>query len=221
MELEELDKAVEAALDPDTFDLGEFLQNGGVTTPRETVVCYTDQDTGYQLMKLNSELAELDRNPEYKGLVSGVPEEVRGPLIEKQQKLAQKLVDSAMTFSLQMVPPTLWDSIQKKTLAMANKQAKAKDEPAPEVETPYDWQQVELVRYSIEKLEIPGKQLVKERKAIGEPMFSHDSMRRALRNLQPNEAQKLRDAATVMLFGVPLSDQRIDAGFPGGTTDEG
>lgn len=217
--IDRVDKSIAAQHDPKKFRMAQWIRNGGISLARESVTVYTDMDAGWELMKLQSKITQLQDGIEklttdFKAHVEGPPAEELQPLLDeladsKAQKetLAQRVVDTSITFHLRAISPAAEKALLKQSTAKVKAHKWSEDERV-------EWYAIELFRSMIVKMEL----------ATGETDDSlqlHDDMAEIIESLPDTESAKLYQVAQVLMNAITLADKRESAGFLGGSADVG
>lgn len=192
--------------DAEKFDLADWLRNGGIKLPQETITIYTDMDNAYQ-----RSLIENKRNDiiaEYTGNLGGVPEDATAELDAKYEALSEAFWAGRIEISMRGVGPAVLKSV-------ARKAQKLKKEGSWDDETYGAYLDQEFIRKSIIAINIPAA-----KHTINEEM-TREGVQEFLDGLPDSESNKVVAMANYLSYGIQLSDTRSDAGFPGGSAESG
>lgn len=200
--------APESTVDPVEFDLTEFIKAGAVSLPKKSVDCLTDLDAGYRIAyEINPQIDSYEK--QFLGTVGGVPENdsfLDGLRAEKAE-LMKRITGTRITFDLRGVAPALL-----KVLARKSKRETKKLELDSEDATIYHT--MEVLREATQKVtwHATGREVTDK--------FSHEQIELLFDSLPSDQQDKLFRELDLICYGVVLNAEEIDAGFPGGATDE-
>lgn len=191
-----------------TSPLGRYLANG-LKLAHKTFNLYTDLDAQLQLDELREQIqAEIDRlDEEYGSSVGGVPDsEELIALRAEEQELARQKYASRLEVTVQTIAPRLLEAIEK---SMKAKQKK------------YGWDEqrrIEVFMQHYWRNTIKQIRIAESAQTIEGPL-PLDDYTEFIGGLYGTELEKFYAIAGRLTAAIQMADDKIDAGFPGGSSD--
>lgn len=216
--IEEVKASVEADHTETEFDFDQWLLDGGHKSASALFDVFTDRESAYEIIQLQFQIAALD--DEYAEALKGT-HDIEGPDtadldarkadFEAQiDVLRDKLFDTRVTLHTRGVAPALKNAITKKA---RTKMPKGKDRTDEAMQEVSDWQQAEMLRKFIVKMEIHEHGITR-----GE--LTNEQMQKWLNSLDDSQVERLDQHFQLIMFGGELAASKAaEAGFPGGSLD--
>ncbi len=190
------------------FDFDAYINAGAVPLPKKTVECYTDLEAGERIMSLRGEIDEYQKE-NGGGIVDPADDPEMVELLAEKEAMAQRVFNTAIVFELRGVAPAVQKIINRDHRRKLNKAKKDSIDP---VDASHDLD-MEFYRHAIQRVTI------REHNHTVEGPLTVSQIDKLILMLPDSEEEKLANTLQVLIYGIPLFDARVDAGFPGGSTD--
>jgi ribonuclease HI len=194
-----------------TSPLGKYLSQGGVKYASKTINVYTDIAAQLVIDEVSATIERrLDEmSKEALGGITGYDEETDEKLIELRGKLAaakEAKWHTRLEVTVQTVPQKLLDVITK-SMASKKKRYGWDDEKHSEIWAKHFYRNaIKSVKVIETGLEITDT-------------LSLDEFDDFMSSLPNTQAAKITQTADLLTSAIYMADDKIDAGFPGGSSD--
>lgn len=205
-QIAEYQAEVQSAKTPEKFNLLETIQ--GTAYPEEKAVVFTNVSAVYRLINVREELNNFRlANEDNRSMVGEYDDQAEFERLEAEEQAAREAVrDSALTFYVKGLSPSLVDAVAKE------KRAKAKEKY--EGASPEDREAGLIKDIENALLAQATRKVVNAQGAVNDEITLETIEQ--IRNILPDtEFDKIRMALNNVQFKAVLFDEEIDAGFPG------
>jgi len=201
----ESQKTIEEVKNPETFDLGAFIQ-GKVKYPTSEATVVLDRDTIFTARELAEEIADTEAEKRGEASVSIAPDpsydEKLTELKNKLEAVMKEAEASSLTFTMKGVPPKVWRVADKALRQKFKTEKTATDDEKMEIDIAFRAAiNIEIVWATTQKIVDPtGKVVEKPSKEIIAQLAD---------NLDEHEWVKLVDLANQLTFEIANLDDAV------------
>jgi hypothetical protein len=205
---EDITKMVDENATQKAFDFDAYITAGAIPLPRETVECYTDLEAGKAIIDLGHQIDQYEK-ANGGGITDPADDPEMAELIAEREKYAQRVVNTAIVFELRGVAPAVQKVINRDHQRRINKAKKDSIDP---VDAMHDLD-LQFYRSAIQRVTI------REHNHVVEGPLDLNQIEKLINMIPDSEEEKLSNVLKVLIYGIPLFDARVDAGFPRGSAD--